>query len=199
MAMGEAGDADALARAKELVAESAADPASVDATLANAAFAIAARSGDAALYDDWLGRMDHAATPEEHDRYLFSLALFREPPLVERSIALWTSPRLREQDVAGFVSRMIGNPASRDAGWKALEERWPDMRQKLISFGGGGAVAALGVYCDEKTRDDIGAFFASHAAPGAERAVQRSLEGIDDSVELKARQAASLDRWLAAR
>jgi puromycin-sensitive aminopeptidase len=199
LAMGEAGDPEALARAKGLLAHYTADPMSVDPSLVRAAFTIAAGSGDAALYDDWLGRVDRSATPEEHDRYLFSLARFEAPSLVERSIALWSSAKMREQDLPGFVSTMIANPASRDAAWKALKARWPEMHQKIISFGGGGAVSQLGVYCDAKARDDIAAFFASHPAPEAERAVRQSLESIDRCVELKAVQAASLERWLAAR
>jgi aminopeptidase N len=198
-AMGGAEDPGALARAKELVARTMADATSVDPTLANAAFEIAARNGDARLYDDWLGRADRATTPEEHDRYLFSLASVRDPSLVERSIALWSSPRMREQDLATFVSRMIGNPASRNAAWKALQERWPEMQQKVISFGGNGAVAALGAYCDPAARSEIAAFFATHPAPGAERTLKRSLESIDHCVELKALQAESLDHWLSAR
>ena len=198
-AMGGAEDPDALARAKALVAEYAADPASVEPTLANEAFAIAARSGDAALYDDWLRRAERAATPEEHDRYLFSLAGFRDPALIRRSIALWSSPSLRDQDVAGFVSQMIANPASRDEAWRALQSGWPELRPKVISFGGRGAVSALGVYCDAKARDEIAAFFASHPTPEAERTVEQTLERIDQCVALKAGQAESLERWLAQR
>ena len=199
VAMGEAGDPVAVARARELVGRYAADAASVDPSLANAAFQTAARNGDAALYDEWLGRAARAATPEEHDRYFFALALFRDPTLVERSIALWSSPKMREQDLAVFVSAMIQNPASREKAWKALEDRWPEMQQKVISFGGAGAVSALGAYCDPEARSEIASFFASHPAPGAERAVQRTLESIDHCVELKTRQAESLERWLRAQ
>ncbi len=199
LAMGEAQDPDALARANELVARYMADPRSVDPTLADAAFEVAARSGSPRLYDDWLGRLDRAATPEEHDRFLFPLASFRDPALVKRSIALWFSPKMRGQDLALFVSRMIENPASRDAAWKALRERWPEMQQKVISFGGRGAVTALGAYCEPAARGEIATFFATHSAPGAERAVKQSLETIDHCVELKTAQAESLDHWLSAR
>jgi aminopeptidase N/puromycin-sensitive aminopeptidase len=198
-ALAAAGDAEALARAKAVVAAYAAQPASVDSTLAEAAFGAVARTADAALYDDWLRRVDRAATPEEHDRYLFALALVRDPALVARSIALWSSPTMREQDLAPFVSAMIFNPASRDAAWAALQASWSGMRQKVISFGGSGAVEALGSYCDALARDRIASFFAGHPTPEAERTVKRSLESIDDCAALKAAQAASLASWLAAR
>ena len=127
------------------------DPASLDATLVNAAFAVAAEFGGASLYDDWLSRLEGAKTPEEHNRYLFSLASFTDPGLVQRSLELWFSPLVREQNLPSFVGAMISNRASRDAAWAALKQNWPQPREKVVSFGGRGAVPALAAYCDDRS------------------------------------------------
>jgi aminopeptidase N/puromycin-sensitive aminopeptidase len=197
--MGHAGDAATLVRASDLVARYMKGDAGLDATLVNAAFEIAAANGGPSLYDDWRVRLERAGTPEEHDRYLFSLASFTDRASVKRSLELWFSPQVRGQDLARFVATMIGNRASRDDAWEALKQNWPRLHDQVVSFGGGGAVPALGAYCDPTARDDIARFFANHEAPGAERAVKRALEQIDNCVELKALQGESLGRWLAGR
>lgn len=69
----------------------------------------------------------------------------------------------------------------------------------MVSFGGGGAVAELGNFCDAASAADIQGFFAAHRAPAAERAVQHSLESIRDCVELRGRLQEALHEWLTAR
>jgi aminopeptidase N len=198
-AMGLAGDANTVAFANEVVRQYSSDPAGVDATLVNAAFEIAADRGGAALYDDWLARLQKEGTPEEHDRLLFSLASFTDRALVKRSLDLWFTPIVREQDLPRFVAAMISNPSSRDDAWATLKQNWPRLHDKVVSFGGRGAVPALAAYCDEAARDDIARFFATNEAPGAQLAVKRALERIDDCVEMKALQKDDLGRWLSAR
>jgi aminopeptidase N len=198
-AMGLAGDAKTVAFANEVVRQNSSDPAKVDATLVNAAFEIAARTGDAALYDDWLARLQKEGTPEEHERLLFSLASFTDRALVRRSLDLWLTPIVREQDLPRFVATMISNPSSRDDAWAALKQNWPRLHDKVVSFGGRGAVPALAAYCDDASREDIARFFGTNGAPGAEFAVKRTLERVDDCVELKALQKDDLGRWLGDR
>jgi hypothetical protein len=48
-------------------------------------------------------------------------------------------------------------------------------------------------------REDVKQFFASHPAPGAERAVQQSLERIKSCVDFKLRQQSNMQQWLATR
>ena len=116
---------------------------------------------------------------------------------MQRSLKLWFSPLMREQDLPGFVASMISNRASRDAAWTALKQNWPQLHEKVVSFGGRGAVPALEAFCDAASREDVSRFFSKNEAPGAERAVKRTLERIDDCVEMKALQQKSLQRWLA--
>ena len=120
-------------------------------------------------------------------------------PSVKRSLDLWFTPIVREQDLPRFVGTMIANSSSRDDAWATLKQNWPRLHDKVVSFGGRGAVAALGAYCDEGARDDIARFFATNEAPGAQLAVKRALEGIDNCVEFKALQEDDLNRWLGGR
>jgi hypothetical protein len=71
------------------------------------------------------------------------------------------------------------------------------LAQKVTSFGGAGAISALGSACSPEMRDDVKQFFASHHAPGAERAVKQSLERINSCIEFKRHQEQNMQAWLA--
>ncbi len=199
--MGDMGEAASIARARAIVERALADPGSVDAGMANVAFSIAAANGDAALYDRIYaavtGKSTKAQSPEQYSRLLFTLAEFRDPALVKRSLEFVRSPQMPPQDVIGFMSTLIGNPATRDTAWAFLKLHWVEMREKVVSFGGGGAVGALGGYCDLDHRKDIEDFFRDHRAPGAERTVRLALERITSCVEFKQKQGPEFEKWLA--
>ncbi|HSM86295.1 MAG TPA: ERAP1-like C-terminal domain-containing protein, partial [Candidatus Limnocylindrales bacterium] len=82
--------------------------------------------------------------------------------------------------------------------WAYLKAHWDGLAEKVTSFGGRGAVSALGNFCLDAERDDVRQFFAGHRAPGAERAVQQSLERISGCMEFKQLQQGNMEKWLAA-
>ena len=47
--------------------------------------------------------------------------------------------------------------------------------------------------------DDVKKFFADHRAPGAERALQQSLERMNTCIEFKQLQQANMQEWLGAQ
>jgi aminopeptidase N len=199
-ALGRAGDPATLAAARLWVDRAmSSGPAAeaVEPDLASAALPLAASQGDAALYERYLAAVTGAKTPEQSYQWLMALAFFEDPALVRRSLDLVTSGKLRNQDLPMFTARLLANPASRPATWTFLKDHWTDLQSKVVSFGGGGAVPALGNFCDLDSARDVETFFASHPAPAAERAVLHSVETIRQCAELKARLEAPLKRWLA--
>jgi puromycin-sensitive aminopeptidase len=116
--------------------------------------------------------------------------------LLERTISLISQGKVRQQDYPRFFGALLANPASRDVAWKYLKDKWTDVAQRVTSFGGAGAVSALGNACSVEMHDDVKQFFTDHPAPGAQRAVQQSLERIDNCVEFKRDQEQSMQNWL---
>ncbi|HSN87045.1 MAG TPA: ERAP1-like C-terminal domain-containing protein, partial [Thermoanaerobaculia bacterium] len=197
--LGGAEDADTRAEARRLLDRYLKDPAAVDPSLVDLAFGLSARNGDAALYDTFLKRMSAAKTPEEYYRYLFSLTAFRDPALVRRNLDFALSDQVREQDLGGVTAALLGNSASRQQAWELLKANWPHLQSKVVSFGGRGAIPALAAFCDEATLKDIERFFTENRAPGAERALKRTLEEIRGCVEMKKVQGGRVGGWLAAQ
>jgi aminopeptidase N len=194
--LGDTGDPDTIAHARRLVDRYLQDPAAVDPSLAGIAFGLAAGHGDAALYDTFLAKKDAAKTPEQHDLYFYSLTQFEDEALIRRNLDLILSGKLRDQDLPSFLASLLGNPASRSQTWAFLKASWPALRGKVVTFGGSGAIPALGNFCDETAARDIESFFQENRAPGAERAVRGSLEAIRNCVELKKLQGEGMRRWM---
>ena len=195
--LGTAGDASAIAASRRLVDQYMRDPSSVDGTLIGNAFTVAVENGDQALYDRFQKTLNDSRSSDEYYHYLYALAAFRQPEFVSGTLALIDQGKIRQQDYPRFFGALLANPATRDAAWKYLKDHWDNLAQKVTSFGGAGAVSALGNACTVGMRDDVKQFFASHPAPGAERAVRQSLERIDDCIEFKRQQEPNLQQWLA--
>ena len=191
------GDEQARKVAAELTDKYLQDPASVDASLANEALRAAASNGDAALYDRIVKKLESAASPQLYFQYLMALTAFREPALIERSLAMLVSPNMREQDVGSYLAGLLRNPEARDRAWKFLQEHWSELKGKIVSFGGSGAVGALGGYCSADKEKEVRDFFNSHPLPGAERSIKGSLEEIRNCTATKQAQSADLEKWLA--
>jgi aminopeptidase N len=197
--LGSARDEEAVATARKLVEQYMHNPSSVDGTISGSAFTVAAEKGDEALYQQFFKALDASKSSDEYYHYLYALTDFRQPDLLARTIQLVDEGKVRQQDYPRFFGALLSNPAARDQAWQYLKSHWDEMSQKVTSFGGAGAVSALGNACSVEMRDDVRQFFADHPAPGAQRAVQQSLERIDNCVEFKRRQSRSLEKWLLSR
>jgi aminopeptidase N len=194
--LGRTGDPGAVATARALVQNYLHNPASVEGTLVVPAFSTAAAQGDAGLYDQISAALQKANSTDEFNTYLLALAQFREAGLAERTIALLDGGKVRQQIYPQLFSVLLANPAAQDVAWTYLKTHWSDLAEKVTSFGGRGAVSALGNFCSAEKRADVEQFFKQNPAPGAERTLSQSLERIDNCIEFKATQQQSMESWL---
>ena len=196
-ALGESGhDPDALAVARKLADRVLDDPDSVDGDLANVALALAAKNGDAALYDKVLAKTKAPKTPEVYYLYLGALEKFSDPKLLQRTLELALSSDVRFQDSLGVVSGVMFNPAGEQLGWDFVRTHWPEIEKAGGPFASGQIVAASGSFCDAQKRDEMKEFFSTHKVEAAERTLKQSLERVNYCVDLKASQSPQLATWL---
>ncbi len=194
--LGDADDPGAVATSREIVRQYLKDPDSVDGTLADPAFHVAGKYGDSAFYDQLYSRVTQNSGC---NLCLGALASFKDPNLAQRTLTLIQQGGIRQQAYPWLFSSLLVNPSTRDVTWTYLKEHWSDLAEKVTSFGGHGAVSAMGDSCSEAMHDDVQQFFSTHKAPGAERAVQQSLERIEACIQFKKDQQASMAGWLSAR
>ncbi|HEY1528157.1 MAG TPA: M1 family metallopeptidase [Candidatus Angelobacter sp.] len=194
--LGRAGDPEAIAAAQKLTQAYLKDPGSVEGTIVAPALAVAAENGDAALYDQFSEAMGHAHNSDEYYHAFFALTSFRQPELTRRTLALVDQEKIRQQDYVRLFSALLVDSPAREIAWDYLKAHWDSLAEKVASFGGRGAVSALAGFCSVAMRDDIKQFFTDHRAPGAERALQQSVERITSCVEFKQRQGANMQKFL---
>src|SRR5258705_49768 len=89
----------------------------LDPSVAEAIVRVAAEHGDAKLYDALMAASDRVTSPDEHYRYLYAVAGFRDPALIDRALQYSRSPQLRSQDTATYLGRFFGNEAARSRAW----------------------------------------------------------------------------------
>jgi aminopeptidase N len=183
--LGSAGDPDAVAAAQKITQSYIKDPGSVEGTIIGPALAVAAENGDATLYEQFTQAMGRARNIEDYYHFLFALTSFRQPELAQRTLALVGQGKIRQQDYVRLFPALLAESPAREIAWDYLKAHWDALAEKVTTFGGSGAVSALGGFCSIQKHDEIKQFFAMHRAPGAERAVQQSLERITNCVEFK--------------
>ena len=195
--LGGAGDPDAVAAAKKIVQDYMKEPSSVEGTIVGPAFTVTAENGDAALYDQFSEAMAHARSTDDYYHYFGALVSFRQPELVNRTLALVDQGKVRQQDYVRLFPALLAEEPSRGIAWQYLKAHWDSLAEKVTTFGGRGAVSSLGSFCSAPMHDDVKQFFATHRAPGAERALQQSLERMNNCIEFKQTQGQNFEKWLS--
>jgi len=108
------------------------DRKAVDPNLVSTVVELAARHGDAGLYERYRQRKQAAARdPEEEQRFLFGLAGFEEPNLIRQTLDMLLNGEIRVQDRAHLLARMLARPESRNETWAFVRDRWSDLTRDM--------------------------------------------------------------------
>ena len=170
----------------------------IDPTLKESVVQIAARHGDRQLYGALAAAADRAMSPDERALYLHAATDFRDQALIDRALRRALTTDLRAQDTARYLASFFENPAARLRAWSFIKTNWNDLQPNLRVFSTHAIlVRALDAFCDAGARDDIRSFFAAHRLPGVTGALHRTLERINNCIDLREKQTGSITAWLA--
>jgi len=189
-------DPGALAEARKLTEQALQNPASVETSLAGAAFGLTALNGDSALYDNLMTGMKNAKTPELYYLYFFTLPGFSDPQLLQRALDYSISPEVRPQDAPSLLGAVMANPAGEKLAWNFVRSHWAEVEKAGGPFSGAQVVINAGGFCDAGLRDEVNDFFSAHRVAGAERSFRQTMERINNCVDLKSQQSNQLASWL---
>jgi aminopeptidase N len=200
-AIGDIGNAPELAsRARAAADRALAGTAPLDGTIASSVLHVAARHGDARLFDALVAAAERTSDPDEHYRYLYALTDFRDPALISRGLELAVSPQLRSQDAAIYLAQFFANPDARSQALAFVIDRWTTVEPKVTVFGGDTTlIHSMSSFCEPEARDRIKAFFAAHPLPAATRTLEQTMEQINTCIALREKQAPEVAAWLNAR
>jgi aminopeptidase N/puromycin-sensitive aminopeptidase len=189
-------DPDAIRQSTKLARQYLENPDSVDATLSRAILRVAARFGDAALFDEYLAGMRRASAPEQFYNIAYAMAEFRGPELVERNLERAASPETRNQDAARLIAEVLSKPANQSVAWPWIKAHWPEVEKQITMSSGAEIVEATHHACDPATRDDVQQFFTEHKIASADRMLLEAVEQINACISSRTRQDGNLAAWL---
>jgi puromycin-sensitive aminopeptidase len=176
-------------------------PDALEVNLLDGAVGIAARTGEAPLFQRLKAAFPTEPDPATKRRYLMALTAFEDAGLSAQARALLLEGGVPMQDVSGYVHGLLANREARDEGWRLLQDRWADVMART-----GGApmlvrrvVEALGNLHTRAHLEQVRRFLASHPVPEAQQAVAQTLERLGQDVALRERLLPEVAAWLKAR
>ncbi len=189
-------DPQVLAEARSIAERYLANPASINPSLGHTALALAARNGDAALFDKLEHVYETSNNPELQERALQLLALFENPKLAERALEFAVSSKVRNQDAAIVIAISLDNRATRDVAWNFIENNWSKVHAQLTTTSGSYVVGAASSFCSDQSRDNVEKFFSSHKVDAADVTLRHTVEHINGCIEQRALLQPSLRSWM---
>jgi len=173
------------------------DPDAVEPSLAGAVLHIAARHGDAALFEELLGRFRSADVPGLRRQFLSSLGVFEDPALARRALDLVTTEELRPQEILAIPFTMFEASARREDVWPWLEAHYDALRERMapphLIY-----LAWFGAGCSQSHAERTKAFFElpEHVTPGMAQQLKEMSESVASCVRLREKEGESVAEYL---
>ena len=198
--LGEARDPAVLIQAQQLAARvfavSNKKDKTLDPALSDSAVLISATNGDAALYDKLLAVSKNSGDPGEESDALRTLARFRDPALVQRTLDYTVSGEVRNQDSGAVLGTLLRHRETRDQAWDSIRANWQKVHAQLTVSSGTDLVAATGNFCSVRQRDEVIDFFGTHKVEASERTLAKAVDSMNDCIQLHSIQQPDLHKWL---
>jgi len=172
------------------------DPAEADHTLGQAALTIAARHGDATLFDRLQHIYESSTNPDLQESALQTLAEFEDPVLVQRSLDYAVSGKVRNQDAAIQLAISMQNDKTREQAWAYIQKNWEKVQTLLTPEMGSILVGSTSNFCSGEARESVESFFSTHKVASTDKALKHAIERVDGCIELRKLQKQNLKQWL---
>ncbi len=189
-------DATVQARARELYDAWQQDPAKANRDLQPAFVSILAHAGDAARYQEFKRHFKSARTPQEEQRYLFSLANFRAMPLLKQTMEMTLTGEVRTQNAPYLLHSLLANNVSRIEAWEFVKHNWETIVSKFPDSALPRMCEAINGLLDRQP--EVEAFFHQHKVRLGGKLIDQHLERLAVAVAFRQREGAALEASLKA-
>jgi puromycin-sensitive aminopeptidase len=191
-------DAASQSTAREMYARYRKDESLVDPNVVPALIAILAHAGGEAEYAEFLQQFKTARTPQDEQRYLYSLAGFRDPALLERTLSMTIEGEVRTQDAPFLVRSLLMSVYARESAWRFVKEHWDTMERRFPSKSGIRRMCeGIIALATPELEADVGEFFLSRKIDLGGKTLEQYLEQLRIAVAFREREAASLSAYLS--
>lgn len=170
---------------------------SLDPDLAAAVVSVVASVGGHDSYETFLSRYLSPQTPQEEMRYLYGLAGFTEPELLERTLELCIT-QVRTQNAPFLLSQLLGQRKASRATWEFIEEHWDDLIERFPDSTIPRMLeGAKSLCCPDDLATQVREFLGSHPVRTGQKTVSQVLERLEVNVAFAKRVAPVLYTTLA--
>ncbi len=185
------------AKARDLYSTYRQRPSCVDPDVLGAMIIVLAYGGGEAEYAEFLEKFKAAQTPQEEQRYLSSLAGFRDAGLLRRTLQLAVSGEVRTQDAPYLVRNLLMNVHARDLAWQFVKDNWETMERQYPLGGLRRMCEGITALATPALEEDVRQFFSSRNISLGGKTLEQYLEQLRIAVTFRERQAANLRAYLA--
>jgi len=175
------------ARARHLYVEYEKRAESIDANLVPALVSIIAHTGNAVDYENFYNKFKAAKTPQEETRYLFSLASFRQPALIERTLQMTVSGEVRTQNSPYLMRGILLNKDARQRAWLFLKTHWDEMIHQYPDNAIPRMCEGIAGLVSPALEAEAKEFFAAHPVKQGAKQIEQHLERLRIAVACQAR------------
>ena len=191
-------DDKALAWAQSAATRFLADSSSVDQSVADVILQLAARKGDAALFDTFQQRFEAAKVPAIRRRYLSAMGAFSDTTLESRMLQYILGDKvLPSETMTPFLGYANKDEAAGLRLWDWMTHNYsaiaahvpPPALRFMPMMGGGG--------CSEERLKRVTVFFSDPARgiPGVEHTLERIADNTHDCISLRSREARTVQAY----
>lgn len=168
----------------------------LDPDVLPAVIAILAFVGDQPRYEEFLQRYRKAVTPQEERRYLYALAAFRQPALLEETLARTLNGEIRTQDGPFLVRAMLMSVDGREPAWSFVKARWDEMDRHFPKTGLRRMCGGVAGLATPELERDVREFFSVRKVDLGGKTLEQYLEHLHIAVAMREREGAALSRYL---
>ncbi|MFI5240296.1 MAG: M1 family metallopeptidase [Candidatus Saccharimonadia bacterium] len=164
-------------------------------------YRIIAKFGSEPEYQSLLSLYNGEQLQEESRRLLAALSGFQKKTLVQETLALSLSDKVRPQDSISVLAYSLINRAGRDLTWSFIQKNWGVLEQR---YGQGGHLLSripqsLGVYQNREKALEIEEFFSGKKNIGIDRTIRQVVERIRHQAAWFERDGTELFAYLSKK
>ena len=176
--------------AAELYARFEDNPEKADRDLAPALVSILAHAGDARRYEEFKKKFKNPRTPQEEQRYLYSLAGFRDAVLLRGTMAMTLDGQVRTQSAPYVMHSLLLNNTARYEAWDFIRNNWDEMSRKYPDNALPRMCEAVVSLLDRE--EEVKSFFQTHRVRLGAKIIDQHMERLSVAVAFRKREGAKL-------
>jgi puromycin-sensitive aminopeptidase len=173
------------------------NPSAVDRNVVPALVSILAHIGDKAEYEEFHATVKTAKTPQEEQRYLFALAAFRQPELLQQTLEMTISGEVRTQNAPYLMRSLLLNTEGRERTWAFLKQNWEEMLKQYPDNSIARMCEGITALVTVELEADVQQFFTAHPVKQGAKTMEQHLEKLRIAVTCKQREEANLQAYFA--